>query len=433
MSAQPAASLPASLERIRTSFEQRSAPHPALRDAQRAALERFLAHGFPTTREEAWHYTNLRRLESRAFVLAPPAADVPVSADQLPDFGAARVVFVNGVFAPKLSETTCAGLTVRTLQNGALESSFLQRTLTSVSSPFRDLNTALLHEVVVVELTANTDCALPVHLMHVWTDSATPQMSHPRLLFRAGNDSRLTLIEHYLCTADTEHFTNAQTFVELGDGAQLTHCLLQEESTKAFHVGAVQTDVGRDARYLFTDLALGGTLARTDLHVRLTAPGGRADIDGLMFPSGTQHIDVHTLVDHLAPQTFSDENFRGIADDRGRGVFNGKAVVHKDAQKIEAHQSTRNILLSATAEIDSKPDLEIYANDVKCSHGATTGRLDPVSMFYLRSRGIGEHEARVLLIHAFAESVLSAVPGEQLRAYLHDRLAAKLRRLEVTV
>lgn len=435
MSANPANVLSPALARMRVAFDTRPLKNGQLRALQSAAFERFLARGFPTPRDEDWKYTNLRRLESRTFSLATPSLVSAVTAQQLPDFGAARIVFVNGAYAPHLSQTACAELSIRSVDQAALDSPIVQRSFAmpdaNATDALRDLNAALLDDVIFVELAADTECLMPVHLMHVWTDHGTAQMSHPRLIVRADRNSKLTLIEHYMCIGDAEHFTNSQTFVSLGDNAQLTHCVLQEESLKAFHIGAVHTDLARDSRYLVTELALGGSLARTDLHIRLAATGARADIDGLMFPSGTQHIDVHTRVDHLAPRTFSEENFRAIADDRGRGVFNGKAIVHPDAQKIEAHQSSRNILLSAQAEIDSKPDLEIYANDVKCSHGATTGRLDPVSMFYLRSRGIGEHEARVLLIHAFAESVLSAVPGESLRTYLHDRLAAKLRRLDV--
>jgi Fe-S cluster assembly protein SufD len=251
-------------------------------------------------------------------------------------------------------------------------------------------------------------------------------MTHPRVLLRVGRNTRLTLIEHYTAIADVEHFTNAQTLVSLGENAELAHCRLQEESLRTFHIGAVHTTLQRDSRYHFAELVLGATLGRTDLSIRLEAPGARAEVDGLFFPRATQHLDVHTHIDHVAPHTWSDENYRGIAHERGRGIFNGKAVVHPGAQKIEAHQSSRNLLLSTEAEIDSKPDLEIYANDVKCSHGATTGRLDPTSLFYLRSRGIGEQQARILLIHAFAESVLSAVPTEKLRAYLHDKLAEKL-------
>lgn len=428
MSANPKQILPAALDRLRALFAARSAATPELHAAQSSALERFLARGFPTQRDEAWHYTNLRRLESRNFGLAQPGASI--AAAHLPQFDAARLVFLNGTYSSALSEMSCDGLRVRTWNRAT--SADTQLTQQILAEPpgleptvFRDLNTAFLEAAVLLELAPGIECSKPVHLLHVWTDGPS-QMSHPRVIVRVGRNSRMTLIEHYSATADLEHFTNAQTSIVLEENAELTHCRLQEEAVRTFHIGAVHVSQQRDSRYHFTELALGASLGRTDLGVRLEDQGARAELDGLFFPRATQHLDVHTRIDHLAPHTLSEENYRGIAHERGRGVFNGKAVVHPGAQKIEAHQSSRNLLLSPQAEIDSKPDLEIYANDVKCSHGATTGRLDPASLFYLRSRGIDEQEARVLLIHAFAESVLSAVPGQALRNYLHEKLADKL-------
>jgi Fe-S cluster assembly protein SufD len=429
MSANPKHVLPASLERLKAAFATRPATTPEVQSIQAAALERFLARGFPTQRDEAWRYTDLRRLEMRSFqpLIAAGLNDVAA----LPDFQAARLVFVDGRFSAGLSESSCEGLRVRTWSRAASADTQLTREIFAETdgfegTAFRDLNTAFLETALLLELAPNVSCAKPVHVVHVWTDGKAPQMSHPRLIVRVGLGSRMTLIEQYVAAGDFEHFTNAQTLVSLAENAQLVHCRLQEESLRTFHIGAVQAQQARDSRYHFAELALGGTLGRTDLHIRLTAPGAHAEVDGLFFPRATQHLDVHTRIDHLAPHTTSDENYRGIAHERGRGIFAGKAVVHPGAQKIEAHQSSRNLLLSPQAEIDSKPNLEIYANDVKCSHGSTTGRLDPAALFYLRSRGIGEQQARILLIHAFAESVLSAVPGESLRAYLQQRLADKL-------
>lgn len=421
--------VPASLERLQALFASRPPATAELQTAQSSALERFLARGFPTQRDEAWHYTNLRRLESRNFSLAT-GGSITVDAKRLPSFNAARLVFVNGTYAPGLSETSCEGLRVRTWNRAASADTQLTQLilaeLTGIEpTAFRDLNTAFLEAALLLELAPGIDCAKPVHLLHLWTDVSS-QMSHPRVIVRVGHNSRMTLIEHYLTSADLEQFTNAQTAITLEPNADLTHCRLQEESLRAFHIGSIHVSQQRDSHYRFTELALGAGLGRTDLNVRLEDKGARAELDGLFFPRATQHLDVHTRIDHLAPQTLSDENYRGIAHERGRGIFNGKAVVHPGAQKIEAHQSSRNLLLSPQAEIDSKPELEIYAHDVKCSHGATTGRLDPASLFYLRSRGIDEQEARVLLIHAFVESVLSVVPGEALRSYLHDKLADKL-------
>jgi Fe-S cluster assembly protein SufD len=210
--------------------------------------------------------------------------------------------------------------------------------------------------------------------------------------------------------------------LDLAQGAKVAHYRLQQESTRSFHVGTVHAQLDRDSRYACRDIALGATLARTHITATLAGPGAEATLQGLFAPNGTQHLDTYTLVDHAAPHTLSNEEYRGVADGRGRGVYRGKVIVRKDAQRIDSRQSSRNLLLSPTAEIDTRPELEIYANDVKCSHGATTGQLDSTALFYLRSRGLSEDEARVLLIRAFAESILSTIELEPLRRHLEQQL-----------
>jgi len=264
-----------------------------------------------------------------------------------------------------------------------------------------------------------------VQLVHIWSGKAQLAMSHPRLIVRAGRDSECTLIEQFLSLGEAETFTNALASIELDEGSTVRHYRLQQESVRAFHIGQANVSLRGHARYTLHDLAFGASLSRLNVTALLQGPGAHVELRGLFTPSGSQHIDTHTRIEHVAPHTSSEEDYRGIAESRGRGVFNGKVLVHPDAQKTDARQSSRNLLLSATAEIDAKPELEIYANDVKCSHGATTGQLDATALFYLRSRGLSDTDARALLIRAFAESILSSIPDVHVHNHIEALLAAR--------
>jgi Fe-S cluster assembly protein SufD len=434
MSAATAIASNPNLERYRTLFESRFAAD-ALSTQRRESLAQFLAAGFPTPRDEAWKYTNLRRLEARAFALAEAA---PVALDlaqqQQPWIANAgmRVVFVNGRWMPSLSSTFAQppGATVVTLGKWLKHApteviDYLAATSPKSTSAFEHLNAAFFEDGVAINLAPGATLDEPVHVVHLWTHSPQPQMSHPKIIVRADRDSRFTLIEQYAGVTDVENFTNAAVSIELEAGAKMEHYRLQEESQRGFHIAHIHACVREHARYEIHDLAIGAALSRLNLSVRLAGSGAHATLKGLFMPSGAQHIDAHTLIEHLAPHTTSEEEYRGIAEGRGRGVFNGKVFVHQGAQKTDARQSSRNLLLSSTAEIDTKPELEIYANDVKCSHGATTGQLDPTALFYLRSRGIPEMEARALLIRAFAESILSSIRSAAVNRYLESRLAER--------
>ncbi len=439
MSAATAVKSNAAPERYRALFESRFGSDPLL-EQRRAALDAFLQQGFPTQRDEAWKYTNLRRLETRAFVPSEPA---PIAIDpwNAPWLAGAdlRIVFVNGHWAPALSSLApqSPGTTVVTLAEwlkhepeAALE--YLSRAPQRPLSSLEQLNAAFFEDGVVVQLAADASLNEVVHIVHVWTSAAQQRMSHPRLIVRAARGSRCKLVEQYVGMGDPETFTNSVATVELEAGAQVRHYRLQQEAARAFHIGHVNVCVGGHARYCIHDFAFGSALSRLSLTVALQEPGAHAEIHGLFTPAGTQHMDAHTRIEHIAPHTTSAEDYRGIADGRGRGVFNGKVLVQPGAQKTDARQSSRNLLLSPTAEIDSKPELEIYANDVKCSHGATTGQLDATALFYLRSRGISEAQARALLIRAFAQSVLSSVESVRVREYLDTLLAQRFGAMEVT-
>lgn len=430
MNAATAAALAPALQRLEAQFETHFASDP-LAATRREALAQFLSRGFPTVRDEQWKYTNLRRLESREFALAESA---PLSLDREPwiENAGVRFVFVNGHFAPALSTTAVQppGATVVTLgdwlrRDPQAAAPALAHRDARAHTAFERLNAAFATDGLVIELAANAQFDAPIHVVHVWTQVPHASMSHPLIVVRGGAGSRCTLIEQYLGVGDGETFTNAVTNVELQAGARLDHYRLQQETRRALHIGQATATLRDHAHYSLHDFALGGGLGRLNVAIFLDGAGAHAELQGLLAPTGTQHLDAHTRIEHVAPHTTSAEDYRGIADGRGRGVFNGKVHVHPNAQKTDARQSSRNLLLSPTAEIDAKPELEIYANDVKCSHGATTGQLDATSLFYLRSRGISADAARALLIRAFAETTIVSIRDARVRAYLEAVLAER--------
>jgi Fe-S cluster assembly protein SufD len=419
-------------ERYRTAFDERwasgASDHP-LMTSRRAALERFVAAGFPTQRQEDWKYTNLRRLETRTFA---PAASTAVALDAHEQYWIAnagiRVVLVNGHWMPALSSVGAQlpGMTLLTLKqwsqhDPAAVADFIAQTSRAQPGVLEDLNLAFFEDGVVLDLAAGASPDQPIYIVHQWSEGATHLMSSPRVIVRAAPNSRCTVIEHFVGGTAGECFTNAVAEIDIAAGASVEHYRIQQESVRAFHIGHVNVRVQQDGRYASHDIVLGASLARLNLSTILQGPGAHVALHGLLAPLANQHLDSHTTIDHAAPHTTSDENYRGIAGERGRGVYTRKVIVRPDAQKTDARQSSRNLLLAPGAEIDTKPELEIYANDVKCSHGATTGQLDASALFYLRSRGLDESAARALLIRAFAESVVSSIGSPAVRNHL-DKL-----------
>lgn len=424
-------------ERYRALFDAKFQAHDALTALRRAALERFLATGFPTQRDDDWKYTNLRRLESRSFVPAEAGPVAPDESEWIANAGT-RIVLVNGHCMPALSSASPQppGVTVLTLGRWIANqpdevAAFLAQTAEDLpTTALENLNAAFLEDGVVIDIAAGVTLDQPIYLIHQWTGiAASLPMSHPRIVVSAGRDSRVSIIEHYLGARDAETFTNAVVTLNLRGGAHVHHYRLQQESLRGFHFGNVRAQLDRDSRYASHDIALGASIGRVNITAQLQGQGADASLRGLFIPDGTQHLDTQTRVEHIAAHTTSNEEYRGIADGKGRGVFNGKVIVQAGAQKIDSRQSSRNLLLSPTAEIDTKPELEIYANDVKCSHGATTGQLDTASLFYLRSRGIAEVQARALLIRAFAEAILGTVAHAPVRDYLERRLHERFARI----
>ena len=293
--------------------------------------------------------------------------------------------------------------------------------------PFAALNTALFADAACLAVPAGAVLPQPIHLVFVSTGNGAPRASFPRVFIEAGAGSRALVIQDHVTLGDGPRFTDAVSEVTVGENASLELVILQRESDATYHVGNLSAELARDARFAARTLTLGGAFVRNDLAARLAGAGAECDLDGLFLGAGSRLVDNHTLVDHAVPHGTSRELYKGILGDRSRGVFRGRVIVRPDAQKSDAQQSSANVLLSNQAEIDTKPQLEIWADDVRCSHGASIGRLDEDALFYLRSRGLGESAARDLLTRGFAAEVMRRIGSEPLAEALGDLLLERLR------
>lgn len=404
---------------------------------RREALERFSKEGFPDPRAEEWKYTNVRPIVRQAFQ-RPTEAGVEITPEALhgarfDGLDVAELVFVNGRFRPDLSSPVLeqVGVQVRDLAsvlagmpeslNGLLGSAIRYR-----DNPFASLNTAFLEDGAVVDLAPDTILEQPLRLLMVSAPEREPVVHHPRLVIRMGRHSQATVIEHFLGLEGARNFCNVVSEVRLEEGARLEHYRLQQEAEQGFLVGSIHAAIARDAHYVSHNVNLGGRLVRHDVNVSLIEPGAHCELNGLLVASGRQHVDNHTRIHHAAPRTTSQESYKNVLDGHARGVFKGRVLVDRDSQKIEAHQSSGNLLLSATAEVDTKPELEIYADDVICSHGATVGQLDEAALFYLRSRAMDQQTARSLLVFAFADEVISRMALPQIRGRLEEIMVGRL-------
>ena len=397
--------------------------------AREQAFARFAELGFPGPRDDAWKYTSLRRLESRRFLSArraPVAAALPST----PSLAPHRITLLNGRLVERTSLP--AGIRVQTLAEalarGEPQSRIFRVPNGGGTERFAALNAALCDDVVLVDVEPLARPAEALHLV-IASSGAEPNMSHPRLIISAGSGSAARLVLQQHGDAETEHFVNSYLEVEADADSALHLYRLQTAGARSFLIERIEATLGARAMLEVHDAELEAGLSRLDLHARLAAPGASATLSGFFLADGSRHFDAHIRVDHFAPDTRSLVDYRGIAAGRGRGVFNGKAVVHVDAQRSQARQTNRNLLLSTGAEIDSKPELEIYADDVQCGHGSTTGQLDPAALFYLRSRGLDEHEARSALTRAFAGAVLARMDLASFAGAVHDELDLRLARL----
>jgi Fe-S cluster assembly protein SufD len=408
-----------------------------LNDLRQDGIASFAALGFPTSQQEEWKYTNVEPVVSRQFGIAngeSSFAGADILSSAFVEADAPRLVFVNGVYAPALSSVQrlpsgvrLANLSEVRRSDDSVLASRIGRYADHRRNAFVALNTAFMDDGAVVFIPPG--CRLPQPIYLVYASGAKNQMlmSHPRTLIILGAGSEVNIIESYSGVNGKSYFCNAVTELIGEPDSVAQHYRLQREGAAAFHTGTLAAHLGRGCHLTAHAVTLSGALVRNDVQVSLDGEGAECVLNGLYLGDDKQHIDNFTEIEHIKPRATSRELYKGILDGASHGVFNGKIVVHKDAQKSDARQTNRNLLLSADALVNTKPQLEIYADDVKCSHGSTIGQLDPDALFYLRSRGLGPDEARSLLSFAFASDIVGRIKVAALRARLDDYLVAKFR------
>jgi Fe-S cluster assembly protein SufD len=405
-----------------------------LRDLRARAAARFADRGFPTTREEEWRFTSVAPIAEAQFRLAettPTNAAALVSRVAVPRC-AARLVILNGRFAPELSslDTAPKGLVAGSLASAIAshrpEVAHLGQ-IAGEQAPFAALNTAFLDDGVLVAVAANTVVREPIHIVVV-TGGAGRAMAHPRTLICLGQGSQAVVAQTFVGAAGESHFTNVVTEAALGENAILDLITDQRETDTAYHIAAIHAQLQRHATFNSRTVTMGGRLVRNDIVAVLGGEGGHVALDGCYLVDGSRLTDNHTTIDHAAPHCTSHELYKGILAGRARAVFNGRIIVRPDAQKTDAKQTNRALLLSDDAVINTNPQLEIFADDVKCTHGAAIGQLDEEALFYLRARGLPEREARYMLVHAYAGEVLEKIGVPHLRQQLERELFVQLDR-----
>jgi len=403
-----------------------------LREVRNGAIARFETLGFPNTKQEAWRFTSVAPIAEGSFDLAKAPARIP-TLDEIRPFllleAGYRLVFVDGFFQRSLSTPffdDVQSLAHVLTHRQDLVRQHLGQYAATQDRPFSALNTAFLNEGAFVHVPAKTSIPEPIQLLFL-ASGETSAVSHPRNLVVIEREARASVVETYASLSHGSYWTNTVTEVVVGEGARVDYHRVQRESPKAYHVAATQTHQGRDSTVNLHMVAFGAALSRHDIGAVMAGPGGTLILNGLYLLGDAQHTDHHTTIDHAADHCESHEYFNGVLDDKSRGVFTGRIIVRPGAQKTDSKQTNNNLLLSANAHADSQPQLEIYADDVKCTHGSTVGPLDPRAMFYLRSRGLGQDEARRLLTYGFAAEILGRMEVAPLRAQLdrivRDRLA----------
>jgi Fe-S cluster assembly protein SufD len=397
-----------------------------LNELRREAAGSFLELGVPTIRHEEWRWTNLKPLLSHSYV-QPEQAEV-TEADLEPyllrDADRCRMVFVNGQYEPKLSripgtpETIKVGPISQLFEGDEGLSSKLARYADHHAQPFVALNTALFADGAYIRAGRDAVLEFPVHVLHVSKADASSPLVTPRVLLIAGENAEVQLIESFVGLGEAPRFVNSVSEISLQQGARVQHTKLLREAKQGYHIGWTEARVDRDADYRNDNISLDAALARNDLNVVLAGEGGHAELKGLVLGRESEHFDNHLLIEHARPHCSSNQLYRSVVDDKSRSVFSGKVIVRPGAVGTDAQQQNNNLLLSDDAKVDTKPQLEIYCDDVKCSHGATSGQLDPEAIFFLRTRGMGEKQARNVLTWAFANDVIEHVEIEEVRQAL---------------
>ena len=415
--------------------------HAWLTQSRDEALEQFVAQGFPVTRMEDWKYTNVRPIEKRKFRPAE-TTDHSIDGKELQrflceDMACHLMVFVDGRFSAALSNTDNLpdGVKVKDLATALAEDTdtikaHLGSAADTSRNGFAAMNLAFMSDGVFIDIGKNVQLDLPIHLMFLSSGTQEEITSQARILVLAGQGSEAKIIESYNSQQDNVYFNNVTTEIKLGANASIEHYKVQQESNKAFHIATLEVAQERDSNFTSHSVSLGAQLARNDINAWMGDEGATCNLYGLYLTEGRQHCDFHTRIDHAKPHCSSNESYKGILDGHSRAVFNGQVHVHPDAQKSDAQQENKNLLLSKDAEVDTKPQLEIYADDVTASHGATVGQLDQNMMFYLRSRGIDANAAHALLVYGFAHSIIEQMKLEPLRKHLEAALINRIPNAE---
>jgi Fe-S cluster assembly protein SufD len=385
-----------------------------------AAFRRFTELGFPSTHDEEWRFTNVAPIARTRFIspaflnLQEPQAEHDVL----------RVSFFNGKlagFPAALPKGVEFGRLAANADQAAL---YLGKYAPWDANPFTALNTAFAADGVFLRIASGTVVEQPIEIVFAAAAFSEPVVVHPRVLILVGAQAQCTIVEEYKGAGNNPYFTNSVVEVVTGENSVVDHYKIQREHGEAFHVSSLQAAVGRGANFSTHSISLGGALARNDVGATLDV-GSHATLNGLYIVNGTQHVDHHTVIDHARPNATSHELYKGILDGRASAVFNGRIIVRKDAQKTDSKQTNKNLVLSDEAVIDTKPELQIHADDVRCTHGATIGQIDPEALFYLRSRGIGRKEARSLLTYAFAQDIIDRIKVPSLAESLERILFEK--------
>jgi Fe-S cluster assembly protein SufD len=408
-------------------------PADTLRALRGEALEQANRLTVPTTREEDWRFTDLTPLYKLAFRAPGPATEVAPEAlaPYLAPEAAHRLVFVDGRYTPTLSvRAEGLGVTVTPLPAaalGAIVEPRLGRIAVIEADAFRAINTAHLGEGAVVHVGRNAVASAPVHLLFITTQ--TQIATHPRVLIVAETGAEATVLEDHVGLAEAAYCVNAVTEIDVAANARVRHIRVQREAATAFHIATSAARLAKDARYDSVAVNLGARISRLNLHVRHDGEGAEATVDGLALIAGRQLADTHSFIDHAQPHCRTRQLHKTVIGGGAHAVFNGRILVRPGAQLTDSQQESRNLLLTSRAHVDTKPQLEIFADDVKCAHGATVGQLDPEELFYLRSRGLGEASARNLLTYAFAAAIVARIPiaslAARLRAHVLAQTAAK--------
>jgi len=405
-----------------------------LESIRESGMSKFSELGFPGPDNEDWRFTNVTPIARTSFGMdrngMPQVTPDTVNQFTFPGLKCSLLVFVNGCYQPELSVTTELPEGVKVLNLAqAVESDqdLIKERLSSYANfdkeAFTALNTAFMEDGGFIYVPDNTVLPDPVHLLYITTESDHPTITNPRNLFVVGKNSEADVVEQYVTLSEGVYFSNVVTELVIGENSTAGHYLIERESKKSFNVSTLRVQQDKHSNLRSHSVLLGGALVRNNVHPVLAGEGCDSLINGLYMPSGRQHMDNYMVVEHASPHCDSRQFYNGILDGRSRGVFHGRIIVHEDAQKTDAKQTNRNLLLSDNAQIDTKPQLEIYADDVKCTHGATIGQMDEDAIFYMQSRGIAEDAAKEILLSAFTGGTLESMRIEQIREYCEKLVA----------